>query len=76
MEEKELERLRVAHNQKLEILNGLKQHVKVIKAEVNMLVQDLKKATPAADQLILMKDIEKMQRQLEKVSMGVGSLIL
>lgn len=50
--------------------------IMIVKGELNGLVKDLKAVTPNADGLLLMKSIEKAQRQLEKIQMELGGLVL
>lgn len=40
------------------------------------LARSLEKATPAAKQLLVSKELDKLNRQLEKVQMGLQELIL
>lgn len=40
------------------------------------LQRSLEKATPAAKQLLVSKELDKLNRQLEKVQMGLQELIL
>lgn len=54
----------------------LMQRAAVLKAELNGMVQDLKRATPMADSLVLMKSIEKTQRQVDRLQVEIGGLIL
>lgn len=47
-----------------------------IKLGITQLQQGLRAATPIATQLILWKEIGKLERQMEKVQMGVQELVL
>lgn len=47
-----------------------------LQMQARELSKSLEKATPAAKQLLISKEIEKLSRQLEKVQMGLQELIL
>lgn len=47
-----------------------------LQIQARELARSLEKATPAAKQLLISKEIEKLGRQLEKVQMGLQELIL
>jgi hypothetical protein len=47
-----------------------------VKMGIHELGQLLRTSTPMAGQLLVTKDIEKLQRQLERVQMGLQELVL
>jgi hypothetical protein len=62
--------------ERLNVKADMQLQVQRIKMELQGLTVTLRKATPNANGLLLMKDIEKAQRQMDKVLGELGGLVL
>ena len=61
---------------KQEIKQAIMQDAVSIKALLTGMPNRLKQLTPMADQLLVTKDIEKAIRVMEKIQMGLGSVVV